>query len=95
MTDLEFQRQVTRGLKQIMHALINRYGLSWSDFMPREETIIQPLGGYLSFDCAEHGNTKVEKVFGNQIELACGCTYSRSGLVWERIARRLAPTERT
>lgn len=40
MTDAEFIAEVRRGLITIMRAVIRRYGLSWADFLPKEENSI-------------------------------------------------------
>ncbi len=39
MSDREFIVELRRGLMIIMRALVRRYGLSWADFLPREQTV--------------------------------------------------------
>lgn len=37
MTDKEFTVEIARGVGIIVKATIKRFGLSWSDFLPREK----------------------------------------------------------
>ena len=89
MTDQEFQREVLRGIKTLIHACIARYGLGWSDFLPREENaIIRALAAdndRLTFDCSEHGPAVILSVYDGELKLACGCAYAFRETVWERL----------
>ena len=93
MTDQEFQREVLRGLKTIMGALIRRYGLAWTDILPREEnSLVRALAagletastGRLTYDCHEHGQRHVVSSNSGGMRLACGCEYVFAGMEWVR-----------
>mgnify|MGYP001561621181 CR=1 FL=1 len=37
MTDREFYLEIRKGLLIIMRAMMRKYGLTWLDFLPREQ----------------------------------------------------------
>ena len=97
MTDQEFTREIRRGLIIIMRAVMMRYGLAWTDFLPREENeIIRALAGQLDtalcFDCALHGERLILRQFQDELRLACGCVYRFQNHQWERLVTTDAST---